>query len=819
MLAQRYRKDVAGELVRELEGKPPGLVHALTSFVGRSAAIGKVAEMLAEYRLVTVTGPGGVGKTRLADEVLKQVAERFADGVQVIELAAVQDPELVPAAVATVLGLRQAAGVSIVEALAARLARQQLLLVFDNCEHVLDSVSQFCAVIVSAADDIRILATSREPLGLPEEARYRLPPLALPGPKAAGNPAQSEAVTLFAERARQLNPDFVLDSVSGAMVERLVRRLDGMPLAIELAAARVEALGLPQLADRLDDRFRLLASTNRAAVARQRSLEAAVDWSYQLLDDSEQRVFRFLSVFPGPFTLDAAEAVAGPDSGPAVLRLVDCSLLVPPRTGPDGRSRYLMLETLRGHGAEQLRQAGEDHPAASALAAHALHVAERAGAQMEVHDQEQPALLWLDAEDAAVHQGLAWGLDHDPATALRLALALAPWWRVRGRWAEGYVLLQRAAGPAESGGRDWCSAHLWLGQLSRLMASDSGIPLEHFSAVIDVLQNEAPTPELVDCLAGRSAALRNRGHLGQAAADAGTALELARQIGYSAGEAAALQELSVTSLYAGQDEDALAWVRQADRIDENRMSGWRARDVKNFVSFVLVNAGHADGAQNLCEQVLADARTTGDLGVQADALHLLAVLAFMSGRPSDAGVYLRETAKLAIQGSYLLRLIDILEETGYLCAATERHAEAISLWAARAAQNQAAGLLDTPQEEGRREPMLREITRALGQQQLEAAEARGAAMTLAAAVEFAVMMTEQSAPAPTSATTSQPGLLSARERELVTLVAQGRTDAEIAEKLFISISTVRTHLDRIRDKSGCRRRADLTRLALRQGII
>ena len=164
-------------------------------------------------------------------------------------------------------------------------------------------------------------------------------------------------MTLFVERARQLNPDLVLDGEAGAVVARLVQRLDGMPLAIELAAARVEALGLGQMLDRLDDR--LLVSANRAAPARQRSLDAAVDWSYQLLTEPEQRVFRRLSVFPGPFSLDAAEAVAGTDAGPAVLHLVDCSLLVPPAAGPDGRSRYSMLETLRGYGLRQLEQAGE----------------------------------------------------------------------------------------------------------------------------------------------------------------------------------------------------------------------------------------------------------------------------------------------------------------------------------------------------------------------------------------------------------------------------------------------------------------------------
>jgi len=590
-----------------------------------------------------------------------------------------------------------------------------------------------------------------------------------------------------------------------------------MPLAIELAAARVEALGLAQLLDRLDDRFRLLINANRAAAARQRSLEAAVDWSYQLLSGPERHVFRFLSVFPGPFTLEAAEAVAGTDAGLAVLRLVDCSLLVPPRTGPDGRSRYSMLETLRGYGMGRLRQSGEEHAAASALAVHALDVAERAAAQMAVRDQELPAALWLDAEDAAVHQGLTWALNHDPPAALRLSLALAPWWLVRGRWVKGYALLQRAVAKTGPDAANWYSAYVWLGQLAR-GASNYGIVLGHFSMAVDALKDGPPSADLVDGLVGRCAALRNMGRLPEAAADASTALELARQMGYAAGEAMALQELSSVSMYADHGEDAVEWARQAQRIDRNQMPGWRARKVQSVFPWALVFSGHLEGALDLCEQVLAQARAAGDLSGQADTLLMMEVLARETGRLADAQVYLNETAKLAVHGGYTLRLLDVLEEGGYLCIATRQYAEAVTLWSARAAQNKAAGLVvDTPEEEHRREGPLQEAKRALGQQQSGAAEDRGAAMTLAAAVEFAVMMTGENVPAPAAA--SAPGGLSARERELVALVAQGRTDAEIAEQLFISVSTVSTHLDRIRDKSGCRRRADLTRLALQEGII
>jgi non-specific serine/threonine protein kinase len=791
-----------------------GLTHARTSFVGRSGAVDQVAQLLDSYQLVTITGPGGVGKTRLADEVLKRVAGRFADGVAVVELAAVSEAALVAAMAATALQVRQAAGMSIVDALAARLSRQQLLLVLDNCEHVLDAAADLCAVLLTAADDIAILATSREPLGLPEEARFRLAPLTLPDRDAPDRSA--EAVTLFVERARQLNPGFTADGDSGSLVARLVQRLDGMPLAIELAAARVEALGLTQMLDRLDDRYRLLISANRAATARQRSLEAAVDWSYQLLTADEQRVFRHVSVFPGPFTLDAAEAVAGAEAGLAVLRLVDCSLLVPPATGPDGRSRYLMLETLRGYGLTRLREADEEREAASALAVHALHVAEQAATQMAVRAGEPAAALWLDAEDAAIHEGLAWALDHDPQAALRLAVALAQWWLVRGRWVQGYGLLRRAAEQTGPDAGLWHTAQVWLGFLAA-GTFDNDRAIGHYAVVVDALSDGPPRAGLVDALVGRSAVLRNSAGLTEAPANAHAALKLAGQIGYATGEAMALIELSVIASYNNDGERAVELARQAQRIDRDLMPGWCARKTATVLPYVMTMSGHLDGVLDLCAEALAQARVAGDLIDQADILYLMAVLARQTGRLADGGPHLREAAGLAMHVGYRMRLIDTLDEAGYWCAAVGRHIAAVTLWSARSTQGQATGISDTPVELRDRERPLQKARQALDAAQVRAAEDRGAAMTLAAAVEFAIMMTSEDVPPPAAA--PGPGKFSARERELITLVAQGQTDAQIAAKLFISVSTVRTHLDRIRDKSGCRRRADLTRLALAEGII
>ena len=229
----------------------------------------------------------------------------------------------------------------------------------DNCEHVIGAAAALCGRLLQACDDVRVLATSREPLRIAGEAAYRLAPLPVPDPDDAGGVAGAEAVLLFNDRARAIDASFALSSENRRDVARLVVRLDGMPLAIELAAARVEALGVAQLREQLDGRLALLAGGDRLAAGRHRSLAAAAEWSYQLLAEAERRVFRQVSVFPAPFTLEAAEAVAGQGAAEGVLRLVECSLLVPPRPGPDGRMRYAMLETLRGYGAGLLAEAGE----------------------------------------------------------------------------------------------------------------------------------------------------------------------------------------------------------------------------------------------------------------------------------------------------------------------------------------------------------------------------------------------------------------------------------------------------------------------------
>jgi predicted ATPase/DNA-binding CsgD family transcriptional regulator len=701
---------------------------------------------------------------------------------------------------------------SLIESLAAELGRQQLLLVLDNCEHLLAAVAELCAGLLPVADDLRILATSREPVGVAGEVRFRLGPLGLPGPGDGARPAMSEAAALFAERARLVDPHFTLNAESGPVVERLVARLDGMPLAIELAAARVEVLGVAGLLDRLDDRFALLVGTDRLAAVRQRSLAATAQWSYELLTETERRVFRRLSVFPGPFTLEAAEAAAGADAANVVLRLVECSLVTPPGPGADGRARYLMLETLRAYAAEQLSEAGEQSRAAAALVTYALKVAEQAAAGLETSAGELAAARWLDAEDALVHQALSWAQEHDPPIALRLAIALAPWWRLRGRYADGYALLHAAAGHCPAGTAEWGAAQVLLGFLSA--QSGGAIGLGHFTAARDALVPLGPSPMLVRALTGRAGRLRNTGHTAEATEEAHRALAMAHDLGDAPGAASALYNLAVVANYAGDHQAELAWLRQAQQLDPARVPPLVARRNGVSLALCLMATGDLTAARQACAQVLSSAQEAGAADSHAECLAAMADIELRAGRLTEVATRLREALGLATRAGNLVSMA-CLDVCGHLCARTERWGEALSLWAAFSACM--GGIHDHPANIAHRTGPLSKARQALGPARAQAAEERGTAMTLPIAIEFAVLQVAEDPQKPSPAAGQPP--LSARERELVTLVAQGHTDAQIAAKLYISVRTVRTHLDRVRDKTGCRRRADLTRLALQAHLV
>ena len=376
-----------------------------------------------------------------------------------------------------------------------------------------------------------------------------------------------------------------------------------------------------------------------------------MEWSYRLLDDRERRVFRAVSVFPAGFTLEAAEAVAGPGAGPAVLRLVDCSLLSPPQAGPDGRPRYGMLETLRAYGAGQLAEAGEQERGRGG-AGPVRAGGGRAGRRRAAgRHGESAAARWLDAEDATTRQVLAWAMEHDAAVALRLAVALAPWWQLRGRLAGQYPLLRQAAECAEAGSDGWCAAQIWLGWAAQASA-DLAAALGHFTAVRDAVSDRPPSRALAAALAGRAAVLRHMGRTAEAAGDARRALALAREIGDPVGEVLALIAAQLRRRLRRRPRRG-GPAGPAGRADHGRHP-WPARPVVQLGADRRAGRGRAPGrSRRVGAAGLARARDAGDLSNQAALLPRIADLDLRAGRTGDAAAHLREGLHVARAGRHL----------------------------------------------------------------------------------------------------------------------------------------------------------------------
>lgn len=801
----------------------------LTSFVGREREQAELRRRLAATRLLTLTGAGGIGKTRLALEVAGALVDGHADGVWLVDLAPLADGALVPQAVASALGVRELPGRPLTEALADALRAREILLLLDNCEHLLPACAPLADRLLRACPRLRILATGREALGIAGETAWRVPSLALPESPAVASLEQLrryEAVRLFVDRARAALPCFALTERNGPAVAEVCRRLDGMPLAIELAAARVALLAVDQIAARLDDRFRLLTTGSRTAPTRQQTLRAAIAWSYDLLTAREQRLFDRLAVFAGGWTLEAAEAVAGGDGIEAddVLellgRLVDKSLvLVDP--GEPGPVRYRLLETLRQYGQERSRARGEGDAVARRHAAYFVEFAH--GAERAFFGPSEPqALQRLEAEHDNVRGALRWLIAAgDAAQGQRLGGAFGLFWFFRSMLTEGRAWLAQLL--ALSGGEHppawrarclFCAGDLALGQ------GDYAAAERHVEESLTLWRRLGDDGQAAASLFMLGQLARIREDYGAARALLHEAIALGRAAGNHAYEALALVALADMATVQGACQAARQYAEEA--LARATGIGWR-RIVPHALRS-LADACYEEGddgaARAFAEESVAGARERAAPWWLIPPLVSLGHVAAAQRDFARAHAALAEALSLSREIGDESGIAAGLQACAYLAAARDQPERAIRLATAAEAVRQRTGGTVIPAS-ARVRGRLASAAGALVPALEQAARLQGQRMSPDEAIAAALAIGEagaagRQAGAPVA---GEAAGLTPREREVAALVARGLSNLEIAGQLFVSERTVETHVRHILGKLGLRSRARLASWAVEHQLF
>ncbi|HEU5328589.1 MAG TPA: LuxR C-terminal-related transcriptional regulator [Thermomicrobiales bacterium] len=823
----------SAQLEREYAQVPQevhNLPNLLTRFIGRGEEIARLQSLLARSRLATLTGPGGCGKTRLA---LQLAADRaIAPGeVWLVELAAVADPDLVPRAVASVLGVAEVPGQPLVATLVTVLRARRPLLLVDNCEHLLPACAALLDHLLQNCPEIRVLATSREALGVAGEVVWRVSSLSLPAAADAGRAVSratllaSEAGQLFCERAALADPNFVITDQTAGDIATICRRLDGLPLALELAAARISALSVMEIAGRLDDTVRLLTSGSRTAPPRQQTLQATLDWSYALLTPAEQLLFRRLAVFAGGFSLLGAEAVAGDSFAEAAIldllvRLVDKSMVLREQQSA-GEARYRLLEPIRQYAWGRLRATGEEAVARERHYAWCLALAEAAAPHLRGGEQRH-WLARLGTEHDNVRAALTWAADQDDGRLiLRLTAALHRFWWMRGYFSEG---------------RRWLADALARGPVT-------------------------PSRERVLVCVGAGYLAHHQADFSRAITVLEEGLALARADADPHGCALALQALGSVNGDVGDRERAIAQLEESDRLFRTLGDDWgRVVVLCALGGLALVRQDYARAEALYTEQRRLAKRINDTWNVSV-ACELLGMTAWMQGNLAHAQLLLEEHLRLRRElddhygialgvtnlGFVALARREWARATEYLCDGLRRFWTLGSIH--RIGALNLEGLAAVTAHEGRavlaarllgaaearrasdnvrlwpgvlaiHDATVREAQAQLGPKDFAVALAAGRGCPLDQVIEEALTLlaTIDPAPSPHIAASTYPAGLSFREVEVLRLIAAGHTNQEIADVLYLSPKTVINHVSHILAKTGAENRAAATAFAVRHGL-
>jgi predicted ATPase/DNA-binding CsgD family transcriptional regulator len=777
----------------------------LTSFIGREIELAELKRLLGERRLITLTGAGGSGKTRLALELCASLATQYIGGVFIVELAPLSKAELVVETIRRVLGVEGNPNQPPLETLAVFLRNRRSLLVLDNCEHLLDECARIASMLLGACPDLQILATSREPLGITGECLFRVPLLSLPGPGFLSDPerlSKFESVQLFVDRARLTDPVFTITQSNAEAVAQVCIHLDGIPLAIELAAASLRVLTISQLASRLDERFRLLTSGNRIALPRQQTLKALLDWSHALLVPAEQIVFRRLAVFPGDWALDAAEYTCGgidteeePAPGVApedvlstLFHLVDKSLVQLDAV----HGRHHMLETIRLYALSRLEEEGERDSVAERHLDWYLRFAEE-GFEQEGTKGQQAWFLSLEIERDNIRVALNWAVaSHRSEEAARLALAVRPFWIARAYHRE---------------------ALHWLEQI---LALDAVAPIGARLKVrlLNALGFVAQEVKSFD--------LSTRYYT--------EALHLLQELGDTSGAVASLLSLG-WNCFVAADLDA------AERYAEEGLALARREGDLNSVGVALnllsstrVADGKLDGVIPAVEEALDIWRQLGNLHEVANTLSIYAQAERILGNLEHACALLLEGLRLHVSlGTYaglISPIVSMFHFALHACKPPGKHIYLARLSGVFAGLEEKIGGVRSPWVHREIFPLYEQISTELGEEGFAREMAAGQELSIQGIVTLAEEIVHSvlafsstvSSAASLSPTSPRPALypagLTHREVEVLKLVAAGLTNQQAASLLSVTPRTINAHLTSIYNKIGVTSRTGAVRFAM-----
>ncbi len=836
---------------------PHNLPRQLTSFVGRTAAIADVRRLIAERPLVTLTGPGGSGKTRLAAEAAAAVLAEYPDGVWWVELAPITDTAVVPRAIASALGIREQADQSISTSIAAHLLRRRVLLVLDNCEHLVAAVAELAEQLLRTCPRLGILATSREALAVRGEATYAVPPLTAPdlrGTVSAADLATFEAVDLFVQRARDADPAFALTADNAAAVASLTRHLDGVPLAIELAAARIRALPVEEIARRMDSRLQLLAGGIRTSLPRHQTLKAALDWSHDLLSEPERVLFRRLALFAGSASLDAIEAICAdgaPVAADLLTYLVGKSLVVA------DHGRFRMLEIVREYAREALIASGEAESVRGRHRDYFLDLAEQAAPDLR-GPRQGSWMARLDVEHDNLLAALEWSLAAgDAARLLRLAAALWRFWNTRGFWQEGQEWMERAltadpaaATPARANAafgagvlawyrHDYARAESLLEESRRLADAQGDLrlaadALRQLALVASSRQDHDRARELAEASLemferlgdkwGIAAVSRLLGYhtqgsvgmhqtdrvdLSQAAAYIERSLALARELNDLRGIGWSLDGLANIAIDRKDYDRAIAQAKEALVLLEDAGDRFGVASVFGLLARAHSGLGQASRAREFAGLALKTAREIGDPMFLAVLVARQAAVLLDAGDTEEAETNYRNALLQMHKWGNPGGMAACLQGLARIATSRRKWKRAATLLSSAGTIRRGAKIALPDAVRAQFEAMLSTVRAALGNTVFSALSADAAAMSPHAVIAFAVAETP-----PGGASTPQESVLSAREQEVASLVARGFSNREVAATLFLSERTVESHVQHILNKLGFRSRAQIAAWAV-----